>query len=193
MSNLIYPDLPGLAPNVSRAPSWSNDVKPARSGKRYARAHWSYPRWTFKLQYEFLRSGAEQELQTLVGFFNQHAGDYDTWLFRDPDARTAVRVQFGTGDGATKSWQLLRSLGGFLEPVKEIDGAVTSFVNGTSTAATVDIHTGLITFATAPAAGAVLDASFNYFLRCRFSRSSLDAERFLADLWKGQVEFSTEK
>lgn len=193
MSNLIYPDLPGLAPTVSRSPSWSTDVKAARSGKRYARAHWSYPRWTFKLQYEFLRSGSFQEVESLLGFFNQHGGDYDSWLFRDPDARLATRVQFGTGDGVTTSWQLLRNIGGFLEPVKEVDGAVTAYANGSVTAATVDVHTGLISFAAAPAVGAVMDASFAYFQRCRFNRSNLDTERFLADLWKGQVEFSTEK
>lgn len=193
MSNLIFPDLPGLSASVMRSAIWSTDVKSARSGKRFSRAHWSYPRWSYKLKYEFMRSGSFQELEALVGFFNQHGGDYDTWLFRDPDARIASRVQFGTGDGVTVAWQLQRSVGGFLEPVKEVDGAVTAYADGTVTPATVSAHTGVITFATPPAAGKVLDASFAYFLRCRFNRSTLETDRFMEDLWQGQVEFSTEK
>lgn len=193
MSNLVYPALPGLAFNVGRSPSWKNTIREADSGKRYALAHWSTPRWTYKLTYEFLRSGSQQELQSLVGFFLQHQGDYDTWLFEDPDDNTATRQQIGTANGLQVSWQLLRNLGGYLEPVKELNGAPQVYVNGTLATVTADLRTGLVTFASAPSAGAVIDWSGNYYIRCRFTKPAMDLEKFMAQLWKGSVEFSSEK
>ena len=44
MSNLIYPDLPGLSLPVQRMPAWKNRV--VESDRRFAKAFWSYPRWT---------------------------------------------------------------------------------------------------------------------------------------------------
>lgn len=123
MSNTLYPVLPGLAWPVNRTPMWENDSRTSISGRDFTRARWSSPRWLYQLKYEFLRSAAAQaEFQQLVGLFNQMRGDWDTFLFDDPDDNTATAQQFGLGDGVTTQFQLLRALGGFVEPVFALNG-----------------------------------------------------------------------
>lgn len=193
MSNLVFPVLPGQALPVQRSAIWKNRVVEADSGKRYSRAVWSYPRWVYRLRFDVLRAGAEQEIQTLLGFFNRHGGDADTWLFSDPSDRTAIDQQLGVTDGVQTQWQLLRSMGGHTEPVLELDGAPEVRVDGVVQAVTFNAHTGVITFASAPTAGGALTWSGNFYWRCRFDKSQQDVEMFLQDLWSGSVTFSTEK
>jgi hypothetical protein len=122
MSNLLYPVLPGLTWSKFRTPMWNTTLKSSDSGRDFSRTTWTSPRWVYRLQYSVLRAGAQQELQTLAAFFNRHAGDHDTWLFDDPDDNTVTFDQFGLGDSVTTTFQLVRSMGGYLEPVYELNG-----------------------------------------------------------------------
>lgn len=197
MSNLVFPALAGLSLPVQRSAIWKTRVVETESGARYARALWSYPRWSYRLQFDVLRSGGGfDELQQLMGFFNAHQGDFDTWLFRDPDDRTATDQAFGVTDGTRTQWQLVRAYGGQVEPVKELDGVPAIKADGValSSGVSVDLHTGVVTITPELAAGKALTWSGDFFWRCRFSKSAMEAEKFLQDIWKtGAVEFSTEK
>jgi len=122
MSNLLYPVLPGLTWSKFRTPMWNTTLKSSDSGRDFSRTTWTSPRWVYRLQYSVLRAGAQQELQTLAAFFNRHAGDHDTWLFDDPDDNTATAEQIGLGDSVTTTFQLVRSMAGYLEPVYELNG-----------------------------------------------------------------------
>jgi hypothetical protein len=124
MSNETFPVLPGLTWNIERKHEWRNAVRESDSGRSFSRAMWTYPVRHYRLEYEFLRSGAQRELQTLMGFFDRHKGDFDTWLFDDPVDNTAASVQIGLGTGAAQSYQLLRSFGGALSPVFDTYGEV---------------------------------------------------------------------
>lgn len=193
MSALVFPTLPGLKWSSFRTPMWSNTVKTADSGREFARAHWSSPRWAYKLQFEFLRADANAELQALVGLFNAVRGNFDTFLFDDPDDDTATLAQFGTGDGSTTQFQLLRPLGGFLEPVYEPHGTVSIYKAGVLQSSGVSVGAnGLVTFTTAPTAGQVLAWSGSFYWRCRFKQSQIEFEQFMKQLWSARaVEFTT--
>jgi len=194
MSNLVLPVLPGIKWSTFRSPEFDNITKDTDSGRTFTRVKWSSPRWHYRREYEFLRADANQELQTLVGFFLKHYGNGLTWLFDDPDDNTATGQQFGTGDGVTTQFQLVRSLGGFSEAIYELNGAPTVKVNGVVTAVTSDVHTGLVTFSSAPAAGATLTWSGQYYWRCRFKKSMQEFEQFMSKLWSAKsIEFRTEK
>ena len=81
MSNAVLPTLPGLEWEVRQTPTFSTDVHASLSGKEVAYQYMQYPVWEFETSYEFLRAGAELELQTLCGFFLVHGGRFDTWLY----------------------------------------------------------------------------------------------------------------
>lgn len=194
MSNSVFPTLPGLAWGVKRKPMWKTNVRESASGREYRSTSWTAPRWEYTLSYEFLRQGnGRTELNDLLGFFNKHYGAWDSWLYTDPDDNTATNVQFATADGLTNQFQILRSLGGNLEPVYAFVGTPTVTANGTALSVVVGAN-GLVTVSPTPSAGAVMRWTGSYYVRCRFSDDYIDPSKFMRDLYDlRQVRFITVK
>lgn len=194
MSNAIFPTLPGLAFGIVKSPQWATQVRESASGRQYALGKRLYPLWRFKLPYEVLRaSGSFLELQSLVGFINARRGRYDDFLYQDPRDYIATAQSFGVGDGVTKTFAIVRSFGSFLEPVGGVNtaGAVIS-VAGTPTAVTWDSTLSSVTFATAPAFGAALTWTGQFYFRCRFEKDEITFEELMTNLWAAKsVEFRT--
>lgn len=118
MSASVFPTLAGLNWNIVRTPMWNNILNEAASGKEVAIALWSYPKWQWELNFNFLRSSATfTELQQLVGFFNSRQGRFDTFLYQDSEDNSVTLQTIGTGNGSTAAYQLIRSYGGFIEPI----------------------------------------------------------------------------
>lgn len=122
MSNAVFPTLPGLSWGSTKEPMWTTSAKRSASGMEQRAGYMSYPLYRIRLSYEFLRAGAEAELQTLVGFFNQRGGDLESFLWLDPSDSSVTEQQFGVGDGTTTVFRLGRTLGGAYEPVSAING-----------------------------------------------------------------------
>jgi uncharacterized protein (TIGR02217 family) len=188
MSDLVFPILPGISWNVVRTPTWATRVQTSISGKQTRQADWTYPRYSWELDYDFLRSApGYSELQTLVGFINQMQGGFGTFLYSDDDDNSVTGQQIGTGDGTTTVFPLIRTYGGFIEPVGRANAVSMVTVGGTSESFTVTNDAGVesgstVTLASAPAAGAVVAASFSYYWRCRFSEDTTDFTKFLYGL-----------
>jgi Conserved hypothetical protein 2217 (DUF2460) len=145
VSNEVFPTLPGLTWNIEREDEWSNSNRMSGSGRSFTRAMWTYPVRHYRLEFEFLRAGAEGELQQLVGFFNRHKADFETWLFDDPLDNTATNQLFANGSGALSSYQLLRDFGGHQSPVFSLNGAPQIYRNsgnwrGTDLFSPMDVH-----------------------------------------------------
>jgi len=188
MSQAVYPVLPGLTYGVIKSPTFSTRVQTAVSGKELRAAFWATPIWYYTLVYEFLRNTAAfNELQTLLGFFNARQGKFDSFLLSDPDDNAVTAQLFGTGDGATTAFQLARSYGGFLEPVKDLNGTAAIYNAGVLQVVTTNYTisaTGLVTFVTAPASGHALTWTGSYYWRCRFDLDSVDFNKFMATFWE---------
>lgn len=185
MSNAVLPALVGLNYPVIKTPQWSTKVQTTVSGKETRLNLWSYPIWKYTLGYDVLRSDSVNlELQQLIAFYNARSGSYDDWLFNDPDDNTVTNQSFGTGDGTTTAFQLQRAYGGYVEPVRGINAISSVKVNGTTTAAYSVSATGLLTFTTAPAAGAALTWSGTYYWRVRFMDDQIDVNKFADQFWE---------
>lgn len=131
MSNDVYPALPGAELRVTRTPLWQTDRRGTPSGRSFRSTQMTAPNYRLRLRYEFLRdSVAEPEYRTLLGFFNKHLGGFDSFRFDDIDDNTATAQAFGVGDGSSTAWQLVRTLGGFVEPVYELNGEPVITYNG---------------------------------------------------------------
>lgn len=197
MSNAVFPDLPGVMITTSYTPLWKTIVQEAVSGKELRAALTAYPRWKIKLSFEFLRSGAEAELQQLVGFFNARRGRFDSFLFLDQLANSATAQTFGTGNATATQFQLVRDFGGFVEPVQNLNGTPQIFKAGTLQASPADYSlsaTGLVTFTTAPGSGAALTWTGNYYQRVRFMQDEAEFGRFMRSLYEAKrIDLITEK
>ncbi|OIR10972.1 hypothetical protein GALL_71430 [mine drainage metagenome] len=188
MSNNVFPILPGLAWNIHKRPTWKTRIQRSVGGWETRVAQQLYPIWEFELPYEFLRSaGGYSELQTLMGFYLARQGSFDNFLYTDSSDSSVTAQQFGTGDGATVAFQLSRPYGGFAEPVQNINGTPAIYVNGTLKTAGTDYNinsTGLVTFTAAPANGAVLTWTGNYYYRVRFAEDNADFTNVMNNLWE---------
>lgn len=200
MSNLVLPVLPGMSFPVSKTPTWSTRIQTAASGRETRIGLWSYPRWKWGLQFEFLRNNVAagyDELWTLLGFYNRHLGPYDSWLFDDPDDDAVVDQSFGVGDGTMTQFQLVRTRGGFVEPVTDLNGAIVVKKAGVVQALTSQYTigtTGIVTLAAPPASGAALTWTGSFYWRCRFLSDTIDAEKFVQRIWElKKLEFMSIK
>ncbi len=185
MSDAIFPALPGIAWNVVRTPTWQTRTQVSVSGRETRQADWSYPRYTWSLDFDFLRSDPSfGEVQALIGFINSCQGGFGTFLYRDDDDNAAVNQQLGVGDGATVTFPLIRTFGNYIESVGRVNAVSSVTVAGSSASYTVNYDVGTesgssITFTAPPAAGATILASFTFYWRCRFSDDTVDFTKFL--------------
>jgi len=140
------------------------------------------------------------ELASVVAFFEERRGRLYGFRWRDRiDFQSCAIGQtpapldqgIGTGDGTTKQFNLVKIYGGSFAPytrsiTKPVAGSVRVAVNGSErnigTDVTLDLTSGLLTFANAPAALASITAGFQFDVPVRFDTDflSIDFAAFIA-------------
>lgn len=189
MGNAVFPSLSGKGWGYVRKPQFNTKVRRSVSGREQRASFQQFPLYSFSLPFEFLRDLAvSPDAQTLIGFFMARQGSFDSFLYADPDDNSVTDMQFGTGDGVTKDFQLVRSYGAggftFAEPVQNLNGTPTIKDAGTPTSAFTVNSTGLISFTSAPATGHVLTWSGSFYYRCRFLADEIDPSKMMAGFWE---------
>jgi uncharacterized protein (TIGR02217 family) len=194
----IFPALPGLGWSVTKTPRFAGRTQNAISGRELRVLDQVNPIWTWTLTYSLLRDRWDaraatgpgvgyDELRTLAGFFLQQQGTFQPFLFDDPTDNTIGDQVFGTGDGGVRAFQLVRSMGGFVEPITAPDIVSAIRFNGVRqdpAGYTIDSETGSVTFATPPPDGHLITADFTYRFRVRFAEDSAEFENFMYQLWQ---------
>jgi uncharacterized protein (TIGR02217 family) len=194
MSTAVFPTLVGLSFDVIRTPQWSTIIQEAASGKETRVAKRSFPRRTWELTYDLLRSDSVNlELQTLEGFFNLRQGAFDSFLFNDPDDNTVTGQAFGTGNGVATAFQLARTWGGFSEEVTAPHTVSTVYVGGVAQSGGAWSVTnwtapstsgGVVTFVAAPTGA--LTADMTYYWPVRFVDDTMTFSKFMNAMWAGK-------
>ncbi|HTS92233.1 MAG TPA: DUF2460 domain-containing protein [Stellaceae bacterium] len=186
----VFPSLPGLTFPVKRTEIWQSRVQLSISGKEVRIADWSYPRHQWEQTYDVLRGApAIAEQQALMGFFNLCQGPLAAFLYQDADDGATVGQSLGIGDAATTTFQLVRAMGGFVEPILAPNVVTAVRLNGVplaSNAYSVDPETGRLAFVSPPGAGISITADFSYYFRCRFLEDTMDFEKFMSQLWQAK-------
>lgn len=193
----VFPSLPGLAYPVKKSIDWGNGFKwDALSGKRVRAPTRSVPTYSYEVAFNFLRSDTiNAELQALQGFVNALQGGSGAFLYQDADDNAVTAQGFGTGDGASPTFQLVRTFGGFAEPVFAPVTPITQVtVAGSPTSAYTVGNYGAITFNSAPANNAALAWTGSFYWVCRFDQDVFDLSNFMLQLYEMKsLKFSTEK
>jgi uncharacterized protein (TIGR02217 family) len=187
MSQAIFPTLPGLTWPVTKTPQWNTKIQRSAGGKELRASFFAAPIWRWVLTYELLRQDSTlQEFQTLVGFFNARQGSFDSFLYADPSDHTVTNEQFGVGTGTTTAFQLVRSFGGLAPAEAVFDiAAAQIFVNGVlQTTGYAVGPSGVVTFTTAPATGAILTWTGSVYWRVRFDTDAAEFNNFASTLWE---------
>lgn len=195
MSVTVIPTLVGLGIDVRRSPVFSTTVQTATSGKETRIANQSSPRYKWNVQFNVLRSaGGWTEFQQLFGFFNSMKGSFDTFLYTDADDNSATATLIGTGNGVQTVFQLVRTFGGFIEPILAPNVVSAVYLNGVLESASnytvLPWGTGSangpgnIVFNTAPAGGVVVTADLTFYWPCRMQDDTADFEMFLSRYYR---------
>lgn len=183
----IFPVLPGLAWSVTKQPRFATRIQRAVSGRELRALDQPYPIWTWTLTYSVLRDGGGyDELRTLMGFFLAQQGAFASFLYEDPADNAVAAQMLGTGDGSVSAFALVRTMGGFAEPITAphaVTGVYLDGVRQDASGYSVDADTGVVTFAAPPSAGKAVAADFTYYFRVRFADDSAEFENFMSRLW----------
>jgi uncharacterized protein (TIGR02217 family) len=141
------------------------------------------------------------DLSNVIAFFEARLGRLYGFRFRDftdfkscPPGRVVSPLDqpTGTGDGATTAFQLTKTYmsgpAGWMRKIaKPVDGTVRVAVAGVewTSGFSVDATTGLVTFAAAPASGAMVTAGYEFDTPVRFDTDSLSVN--LASFGAGEI------
>ena len=204
MSSSVFPTgLNGIQLISNRSPWFKTSKQDAVSGKQTRIARMAYPLFKWEVAYEILRDDlATSDLKTFVGFFNSMQGGWDTFLYTDPYWNAVTAMQFGTGDAATRAFQITATNAnsggpGIAEAIQNLNGAPSIYINGTLKTVTTDYvisSTGVITFTTAPASAAVLTWTGSFYYRCCFTADELPLQEILRRWWTlKKIEFRSIK
>lgn len=126
------------------------------------------------------------QMHELIAFFEARRGKLHGFRFRDPfdfkscvpSAMPAATDQvLGEGDGERESFALQKSYGAYARPIaKPVSGTVLVAIDSEQLESgfNVDGESGIVTFDTAPAEGAVVTAGFLFDTPVRFDIDRLD-------------------
>lgn len=169
-------------------PERATDIVTLASGHEERNSRWAHARRRYNAGYG-VKSRAE--MQAVLAFFEERRGRFHSFLWRDAldhssngtEAPLPTDQALGTGDGVTTAFQLRKTYGASFDPywrviTKPVAGSVRVAVGGSELTSgfTVDVATGIVTFAAAPADGAVITAGFLFDVPVRFDIDRLDIE-----------------
>ena len=188
-----FPSLPGLGWSVHKKPAFSTIVASHVSGREVRDPLYVNPIWNFEVTVDGLDSSPNgsypglgaQTQQTLMGFFLQMQGQYQTFLFTDPTDSVVTNGEIALGDGVTTSFTFNRWMGAFQEPVGYVTAVSQITLGGVAQLSGWSLSPpNSLVFLTAPGAGAVIAGTFTFAFQCRFDDDNMDFEQFMNNLWK---------
>jgi uncharacterized protein (TIGR02217 family) len=184
----VFPALPGLTWDVKKRPNWSTRIQRSASGREVRAALFSAPLWDFDLAFSVLRADtAHLELKQLMGFYLQQQGPLIGFYYADPSDNVVTGQTLAVGDGTTTVFPLVRTLGSYIEPVGGVNSVAGVFLNGARQSTGFTLGPTAVTFAAAPAIGAVVSADFSFYYLVRFADDTLEFNNFMHQLWEAQT------
>ncbi|WP_417580455.1 TIGR02217 family protein [Pelagibacterium sp.] len=179
-----------IALGAQGGPERATDVVTLASGREERNLRWAHARRRYNAGYG-IKSRAD--MLTVLAFFQERRGRFHSFLWRDavdfsssPEGGTTMASdqRIGTGDGETRSFQLVKHYGASFDPylrpiTKPEPASVRVAIDGAELsvgAFAVEPLTGSVTLESAPEAGAIVTAGFCFDVPVRFDTDRLDVE-----------------
>ena len=145
---VLFPE--DISYGSSGGPGFNTTVIELSSGAEQRNINWSEVRATYEVSHGIK---TRDQMDELIDFFYARRGRAYGFRFKDWSDYTIDDQLIGTGDGATKIYQIYKryepQTAYFYDRVirKIVPGSLTATINGSATAAfAVDNNTGIITF-----------------------------------------------
>ncbi len=148
--------------------SWDVTEQTAASGKRRAITSQTLPSWQFAISFPAL---SEEEKDTLLGFYTRVKGSLIPFYYKDAENYHCENVSLPKNtDG---SYQLVFKMYDQQEPVYYAEN-LTVYVDGVESLATdYSLDRGAVVFNVVPASTAKVTATYDYYWKVVFARSTL--------------------
>jgi hypothetical protein len=172
----FFPVLAGQGWSTHKTPVFSTLVASHVSGREVRDALYANPIWRFELTFNALDGTSNgnyggvglSSFQSLLGLYLRSQGQFGEFVYCDPTDYSVNGQTFGVGDGATTTFQLTRSLGGFSEPIVQplapstptlfpVQGLVETFVPNNLLNYSGDLTNAVWTKAGTSVAGGIAD------------------------------------
>lgn len=172
----IFPDTSLVTPDfgIKTSEMWRTLITDFESGKEQRKKKWAFPKRKVNIPYNLIH---ESEIENVWDFYHDRSGAYEAFWFYFIKSRKWKGEYIGKGDDSTVTFDL---------PSKSTDeSSLTVYVDGTPTSVTFlsgggQASSDRIQFSVAPAANALITATFKGILRlkARFAEDNLDDELF---------------
>jgi uncharacterized protein (TIGR02217 family) len=208
-----------MSKGLKKSPTANSIVQKTVANKGVASASLQpYPTWVFEFDMDRITGNEALASSVIASFIGIHIacnGRAFPFLFIDPQDNAVTQINSGMlnvtpgaaqpmgqfGDGASKQFQLARIYGSAGVPndiIQNVAGSISVYVNGSFTTAYSVDGLGVVTFNSAPANGATLTWSGNFYFYVRFESDNLDCTRVYTensgtDQWDvSSIRFSSE-
>ncbi len=176
-----------IALGARGGPERRTDVVTLAGGGEQRNGRWAHSRRRYNAGYGVK---SRSDMQAVLAFFEERRGRLHGFLWRDGlDHSTGGAVplptdqEIGTGDGVRTEFQLTKRYGAAFDPyrrpiTKPVWGSVRVALDGVELMSgwSVDVTSGVLGFASAPAAGTSVTAGFLFDVPVRFDTDRLDIE-----------------
>jgi len=204
MSDVLFPELPGLEWDLTKTPMFNTKIMQSVNGRELRASYQAVPKYQISMSFAFLReSKGRKELQQLEGFFLERRGSFDSFLFKMPEDNE-FQCTF-IGDGVQTSFQLYKQINTtqiplqHTQPEQSEDPLMWDEVATKSMWSDPDdqmwllqfgiTNNGLLQMPIPLAAGESITITGTYYYRCRFADDEQQYTNFMSKLWKaGKVE-----
>jgi uncharacterized protein (TIGR02217 family) len=181
--NVRFPT--AISRGASGGPERRTDVVMTASGREERNSRWANSRRRYNVGFGVK---SLDDVHSVIAFFEERRGRLHAFRFKDhadfksglPQSTvTPLDQVIGAGTGAQTEFQLVKNYGGGLRNYARlitapVAGTVRMAVNGSEiTSFTVNLATGVATLNTAPAAGAVITAGFEFDVPVRFDTDEI--------------------
>lgn len=202
MSDEIFPELPGLEWELTKAPIFNTKIMTSVNGRELRASYQAVPKYEITMSFGFLReSRGRNELQQLESFFLARRGAFDSFLFKMPEDNE-FECTF-EGDGTTTIYQLHKNIytvkipvshtqatNGRLDPImwnqvpsKSMwDSDVSNSMWNQATAGIT--KDGQFILSEPLESGVEVKIKGTYYYRCRFADDEQQYTHFMSKLWK---------
>lgn len=176
-----------IALGARGGPERRTDVVTLAGGGERRNGRWAQSRRRYNAGYG-VKSRAD--MQSVLAFFEERRGRLHGFLWRDGIDHSSggalpapTDQEIGTGDGVRTQFQLHKRYGAMFDPylrpiLKPVSGSVRVAVAGAEAMSgwSVDVTTGVVSFASPPVSGAAISAGFLFDVPVRFDTDRLDIE-----------------
>lgn len=204
MSDVLFPELPGLDWDLTKTPMFNTKIMQSVNGRELRASYQAVPKYQISMSFAFLReSKGRKELQQLEGFFLERRGSFDSFLFKMPEDHE-FQCTF-IGDGVQTSFQLYKQINTTQIPLQHTqveqsedplmwDEVASKPMWSIPSAQMWNLQftitsNGLLQLSIPLLEGESITVTGTFYYRCRFADDEQQYTNFMSKLWKaGKVD-----